>query len=58
MRRSERLTRFFALATNALPSAGQPGAFVVLEGFPRAIQMCWGSGRFTRTIYALMCSTS
>lgn len=51
-----------------LPSACQPGAFVVLEWFSRAIQMCWGSrelgvfvdSRSARPCgsYALICSTS
>lgn len=49
MRRPELVTRFFALAHERKPSARQPGAFVVVEQVSRGIQMCWGSGEFTRT---------
>ncbi len=40
------------------PSARQPGAFVVVKQLSRVIQMCCGSGAFTRTSYALICNTS
>lgn len=48
MRRSELVTRFFALATSYehLPSACQPGAFVVLEWFLARYSDVLGSREF------------